>query len=161
MTNHYKRVKQFMELAQQAVPEYPTIPNRLTRELRAKLILEEAFETIEALGFTVGVPVRSMEVVIDSARLVLVERYDCNPVQVIDGCCDLKVVTTGTLIAFGVPDEPFQEEVDNNNLLKFGEGGHRNSDGKWVKPPNHPEPNVGGILQDLLRKNVKHDTEAT
>ena len=52
-TQHYERVKTFMENAGQAVPSAVTEPPAITRTLRAKLILEEALETIQALGITV------------------------------------------------------------------------------------------------------------
>jgi predicted HAD superfamily Cof-like phosphohydrolase len=81
-----------------------------------------------------------------------VELRDCmtpDLLQVIDGCCDIKVVTTGTLSAFGVHDSPFQQEVDRTNLAKFGPGGHRRDDGKWIKPPDWQPPRIQQIL-DLL-----------
>jgi predicted HAD superfamily Cof-like phosphohydrolase len=82
-------------------------------------------------------------------RLELINDFALNTAEVIDGCCDLKVVTTGTLSAFGLPDELFQEEVDTNNLAKFGPGGRRREDGKWVKPPNHKPPDIAGLLKRL------------
>ncbi|RME85522.1 MAG: hypothetical protein D6785_04320, partial [Planctomycetota bacterium] len=50
---HQKRVEEFMRLAGQEIPEVPTLPDEKTRLLRSKLILEEALETIHALGFAV------------------------------------------------------------------------------------------------------------
>ena len=64
-----------------------------------------------------------------------------------DGCADIKVVTTGTLSAFGIPDMMIQEEVDAANLRKFSEGGYRREDGKWMKPPDWTPPDIDGILE--------------
>jgi predicted HAD superfamily Cof-like phosphohydrolase len=80
-----------------------------------------------------------------------------NMEETIDGCCDLSVVTIGTLSTLGVPDKPFLEEVDNNNLAKFGPGGYRNDYGKWVKPPGHKPPDISRILSELTLDH--HDTE--
>ena len=72
-------------------------------------------------------------------------------VETIDGCCDLAVVTTGTLSACGVPDLPFQQAVDQNNLEKFGPGNTIRDDGKLIKPPGHKPPDIAGILSRLAR----------
>ncbi len=52
-TDHYDRVKTFMKLAGQDTPDEPIFPSLEIRKLRATLILEEAMETIYALGFCV------------------------------------------------------------------------------------------------------------
>jgi predicted HAD superfamily Cof-like phosphohydrolase len=144
-TSHQIRVEKFMLAAGQSVPQKPCIPNELTRILRARLILEECLETVEALGFQIdGGPKAMAEEILDGTA-------DCKPdlIEIIDGCCDIKVVTTGTLSACGLPDDPFQVEVDLNNLAKFGPGGHRRSDGKWEKPPNFTGPDIKGVLERL------------
>jgi len=147
---HQKRVEEFMTLAEQEVPLAPTIPDEKTRILRAKLILEEALETIHALGILVyvrsdpqgfAVQVCSEEIKFDPNRL----KPDLE--QIADGCADISVVTTGTLLACGIADEALQHEVDLNNLAKFSPGGYRRDDGKWVKPPDHPVPDIAGILK--------------
>jgi len=53
LTDHAHRVHAFMLRAKQTTPTMPTLPDEKTRLLRAKLIMEEALETIEALGVTV------------------------------------------------------------------------------------------------------------
>jgi predicted HAD superfamily Cof-like phosphohydrolase len=153
-SQHQFRVEEFMKLAGQEVPAVPTMPSAEIRKLRAKLILEEALETVKALGFRAGVySVDNYFTRIEMERLELRTDFDPDMVEIIDGCCDLKVVTTGTLSAFGLPDEPFQTEVDRNNLAKFGPGGHRRDDGKWVKPPGHKPPDIAGILKWLEGKD--------
>lgn len=69
-----------------------------------------------------------------------------NIIGVADGCCDVKVVTTGTLTAFGLSDDSLQFEVDSNNLRKFAEGHTIDSGGKLIKPPNHPAPRIKEII---------------
>lgn len=146
-SEHQKRVEKFMGHAEQVVPIQPMIPDQRTRKFRAKIILEEALEAIHGLGFSVKLP--------PGERVLTEECYDLSNdghlppdlIEIVDGCCDLQVVTTGTLSACGVPDQLVQWEVDQNNLAKFGKGGYRReSDGKWMKPPDHKPPRIREII---------------
>jgi hypothetical protein len=73
-------------------------------------------------------------------------------VELVDGCCDLSVVTIGTLSACGVSDDPFLMEVDQNNLDKFGDGHSYREDGKLIKPPDHQPPRIEELLEDIRPK---------
>ena len=146
-TTHQLRVESFMSLAGQDVPSKPTIPITAVRALRARLILEEAFETVHALGF--DVMVRHLR---EPLKIEHMEVWGNQPgfslIDVVDGCCDLRFVTTGTLSAIGVQDEMVQKIVDDANLRKFGPGGYRDKGGKWIKPPDFvgPEPELRKAL---------------
>ena len=154
---HYKRVREFMIKAQQKVRDTPEILTEEERLLRAKLIFEECMETINlGLGVDIGTmyndPDEGPTYVEYSPHNQFIEFSIERPmdlIETIDGCADIKVVTTGTLVAMGVPDAPIQLEVDNNNLAKFGPGGYRDESGKWIKPPNHQPPNLQGVLDSL------------
>jgi len=143
-TPHYNRVKEFMQRVGQDTPEIATEPSEKIRILRAKLILEEALETVEALGVRVlneGVEVTEDGLVYDAPGEV-------NLQEVADGCADISVVTIGTLIAFGIDDDPLLKEVDASNLRKFGEGSYRREDGKWMKPPGWTPPDIMGAIDN-------------
>lgn len=151
-SEHQQRVAQFMRLAGQAVPNTFTVPDVETRRLRARLILEEALETIEALGFSVHMTliVGSVDIAADDVDgLEFIEDKKFNPIEVIDGCCDLDVVSVaGTLAALGLPDLPFLAEVDKKNLEKGA--GHRDPQtGKWIKPADWTPPDIAGVLSKL------------
>jgi len=143
-TIHQQKVDKFMILAGQEVPTKPMIPDEETRKLRASLILEESLETIKALGFLPKVA--NSTVYIESVKFE--SAFEPNMIEVADGCADVKVVTTGTLTAFGIDDNELQDVVDENNLAKFGPGGHRREDGKWMKPPDHQPPNIEKVLNE-------------
>lgn len=138
---HQRKVEAFMRKAGQEPPSKPCIPNAGTRLLRARLILEEALETITALGCKVqaesGTPVLTAE--LDESFIVKLD-------DIVDGCCDVSVVTIGTLSACGIPDMPVLDIVDENNLAKFGPGSYRRDDGKWIKPPGHKPPDFRPIF---------------
>lgn len=145
-TPHAARIRAFMLKADQDTPDAPTIPDEDIRILRAKLILEEALETVRALGVTVRQaddgPVSAKDAIL---RFSAEGEVDLE--GVVDGCADISVVTIGTLIAFGVDDEPILEEVDRANLRKFAPGSYRREDGKWIKPPGWTPPDILGVLE--------------
>ncbi len=167
-SEHQKRVDEFHRLAGHIDPTEPTVPSPETRRLRARLILEEALETIGALGCIVfwrdqetddtGIisgPVDSSPYELGISENCIQDGNSLSLEEIADGCWDTIVVTTGTLSACGIDDQEGQEEVDNNNLAKFGPGGYRRDDGKWVKPPNHPKPDIKGVLERQRDKEVQ------
>lgn len=119
MSEHQKRIAEFMRLAGQDLPDHVTVPSREVRELRARLILEEAIETIDALGFCAEVVIRNDGSQLMKGPIVVAHDRGYNLTQVADGCADISVVTVGTLLAFGIADKPLLEEVDRSNLAKF------------------------------------------
>lgn len=105
MTNEQQRVRDWMKAFGQDCPETPTIPSLEIRKLRAKLILEEALETIKGLGLSTALHdsadgemlIHSIEELTPSFE----SKFEPNLIDIIDGCEDLKVVTEGTLVACG------------------------------------------------------------
>ncbi len=116
--------------------------------LRANLILEEAKETIEALGFEINlVPVHEIGYG-TRKEATLIEKFEPNLKEIADGCADISVVTIGTLIACGIHDAELLKAVDRNNLDKFGPGHSIREDGKLIKPPGHKPPDILQILRN-------------
>jgi predicted HAD superfamily Cof-like phosphohydrolase len=144
-TPHYERVKDFMQRVGQPTPERLTIPDERTRVLRAKLILEEALETVRALGVHVRTG-GDDGVVLDDETMIFEAGGEVDLIEVVDGCADISVVTIGTLISIGVDDEPVLEEVDSSNLRKFEPGSYRREDGKWMKPPGWTPPDIKAAI---------------
>lgn len=154
MRIHLAAVRKFMSKAGQALPDSPEVPSSEVRELRARLILEEAFETVAALGVSVSLPMMGGSddpslaafLTVTPERLQLVARGDVDLVGVADGCADVLVVTSGTALACGFNLERVLRAVDESNLAKFAPGGYRRDDGKWVKPPDWIPPPIAEIL---------------
>lgn len=131
-------------------PDFPKHPSAEVRLLRARLIMEEALETIQALGFNPnvyyneaphGLPITMGAVKFENRNLPI------DLIEIADGCADLSVVTIGTLSACGIADEPLLEEVDRSNLDKFRGDAHRREDGKWVKPSDWVKPDIAAVLK--------------
>lgn len=144
----------------QRVPIKPTLPTPEERLLRARLVLEEAFEFAVACGVNVFIKSsnESDDPPLDYSDLALVlpeldARRSLDIMdEMTDALADLSVVTIGSFIAMGVFDKPILEEVDANNRLKIHPdmGGSKNPiTGKWEKNPDHPAPNFKSILVDM------------
>ncbi len=144
-----------MQKVGQETPASPTIPDEQTRVLRAKLILEEALETVTALGVRVEAESGDgrVDLTDENVHLSFTAHHDVDLEGVVDGCADISVVTIDTLIAFGVDDEPVLEEVDSANLRKFAPGSYMRDDGKWIKPPDWHPPDILGILDRQVPVN--------
>lgn len=142
---HQAMVDDFMVKAGQRVRYSPTHAlSADERLLRGRLILEEALETARDLGLslTFEAPTNVQDWLRADGQLDLE--------GVIDGCCDLRVVTTGTMSAIGCDCDTFQPLIDLANLAKFGPGGYRREDGKWMKPPDWKKPDIMGTLLPLM-----------
>lgn len=152
---HYLRIAEMMEGFGQATPQVPTIPDPKTRELRVRLIVEEALEYAAASG--VEVRLRGSldaDATLSFAELEFKATGEPDLLEMADGLADLSVVTIGSLVACGIADKPLLEEVDANNLLKVATGHKDPVTGKFIKSPHHPPP---GIREVLLRQGFKDD----
>lgn len=158
---HQQRVEKFMALAKQEIPSSPIMPNEKTRELRAKLILEEALETVRDLGFSAMFCPESVqeqeERWIKKDNIVLFPNGKESLKNIADGCADIIVVTTGTLSACGLSDMSVQKEVDDNNLAKFGPGHSFREDGKLIKPPDHKPPKLQQVIDLQIEESKNAD----
>ena len=134
MTKESQNVKKFMLAFKQECPSKPIQIDEKTAKLRAKLILEEAFETIvKGLGLEVVISdggingdftenfVTLTESVVDKKlwQVDFLKFKEVDLVELADGVSDVLVVTEGTAIACGIDSEPIHEAVSNSNLSKF------------------------------------------
>lgn len=145
MTKLQRQVGEFHALFKLTRGETPAIRDP---ELRARLILEEALETVEALlGWD------ALDVVDEAVRrwqmkdFVSVGEHG-QPVTslagVADGCADLLYVTYGTAVACGFDLEPICDLVHAANMAKVG-GPVVN--GKQLKPAGWQPPDVASELR--------------
>ena len=149
MLDHESRVREFMRLAGQLIPAEPITPTEEVCKLRATLILEEALETIDALGFVVKVKSLYNDCTIERDVVECIPHGDPpDLVEIADGCADTIVVSTGTLISCGVPSEPLLELIDASNLAKYSGDYKIRPDGKVIKPTSWKKPDIASLLQN-------------
>jgi predicted HAD superfamily Cof-like phosphohydrolase len=125
-----------------------TLATEEGRELRAKLIMEEAVETVAALGFDVaaviekyGVPgVRPHKEVARFSK----SYDDFHLADFIDGVCDTIYVTVGGIVNLGISLDPYWDEVQRANMDKLA--GPKREDGKQLKPEGWVGPRHDVIL---------------
>ena len=114
------------------------------RRLRAALILEEAREAIEALGFSVLV----VESVPGSPKgLVEIPGFEYDEEHLAKELADVLYVTYGTGDTQSLPVEDVYQEVHRSNMSKLVDGKPlRREDGKFLKGPNYRPADVHGVL---------------
>lgn len=135
MTKEQEQVKEWMKHFGQATPNKPTMPLLEDRKLRAKLILEEALETINK-GLGIGI---EFDIVLDNrgtnygTKIYTILLNDINfdsfefcsyghsnMVELADGLADLHYVAyCGTAATCGVDMEPIFAEVHRSNMTKL------------------------------------------
>ena len=148
MQKYIDGIVAFMQKAGQATPEKLTIPSEQDRILRAKLILEEAFELINE-GLGIGVANFGHFLKPDDFNYVITGEAD--PVESMDGACDLFWTAVGGVsIVFGADLNSVLDEVDRSNQSKFIDG-HRREDGKWIKGPSYSPADIAKVLKDRVR----------
>jgi len=130
MTKGQEQVKDFMRFFGQDCPNKPTQINEDTAKLRARLILEEAFETItQGLGLNIILKKHGDSVMVNEESLSewlkeveavtfqKLKEVDLNKLS--DGLADLAYVSEfGTAVAAGIDLEPIQEIVHFSNMTK-------------------------------------------
>ena len=145
---HVNKVREFMNKAGQPIPERPTVPDEATARARASLVIEEALELLDALGY-MFFSTREKEP--DGSIKV---NYGITPngkapdlEKIADGVADVCVVANGTALACGIDPTQIQSAVDDSNLDKFRGDAHMNEAGKWIKPSDWVKPDIVGILK--------------
>lgn len=120
------------EVALQRVPLSPSLDEYPFR-LRARMLLEEVHEFVEACGFES-----------DPSGVEWNVRGEHDWAEMIDALIDTIVVAVGGLRAMGVEMRPFWEAVHASNMAK--KGGPINAEGKRLKPEGWRAPPIAEIL---------------
>ena len=147
MNKWQRQVAEFHEATGSTIGETLDIRDR---ELRAKLIMEEAVETVAALGYTVTADIFSAEAWSRNDAEGDIGSFtktfkEPDLIEVIDGLCDLTYVVTGTAVAMGFDMDPHYEEVHRANMTK--PAGPKREDGKQLKPEGWRPPAHDKIIE--------------
>lgn len=143
------QVLAFHEATDSAVATEPTLMDEETRALRAKLIMEEAVETVAALGFDVSADIVKADSFLGEHNGSFIGRFNKayekpNLLDFIDGMCDLIYVIAGSAVSAGVDLAPHFDEVHDANMRKLA--GPKREDGKQLKPEGWRGPDHGRII---------------
>jgi predicted HAD superfamily Cof-like phosphohydrolase len=134
-----------------SAPTAPAKPELREAELRARLIAEEAAETVAGL---VG-DEKAAEILTEQARFAhRPPRREPDIVEVVDGLCDLLYVVFGTAEAIGVELAPFFERVHAANMRKLNRPINEHGKRGW-KPPGWADPK--NVIRSLLEV-ARYDT---
>nr|WP_282580299.1 hypothetical protein [Nocardioides sp. InS609-2] len=142
-------VAEFMHAFGQEVRSTPTTditPDE--RALRARLVLEEALEFVEAMGCDATVD--DVDVTKDSVTVEINRDVETDLVEATDALADLNVVGKGSALTLGIPVDDAFRIVHRTNMAKLGPDGEpiRRDDGKVQKPEGWQPPTQA--LRDLL-----------
>jgi predicted HAD superfamily Cof-like phosphohydrolase len=135
-----RQVQEFHEAMGLTVGTTPAIREP---ELRARLLLEECFETVDAL-----LGEDAVDAVNAAYEAWQGRDYDGGPdlAGVADGIADLIYVAYGTAVACGIDLERIEEAVHRTNMAK--KDGPIDETGKKRKPPGWTPPDVAGLLRE-------------
>lgn len=135
--------REFLKATKQNFKETPGEPSSKEVELGARLILEEAFETVEAAGVLVldgrGRAIRFNELNFHKSRPV-------DLAKLADGLGDTKFVVYGMANQHGIDLEPFDDVIFESNMSKVKNGTEDPLTGKFLKPSDWMSPDFQGII---------------
>lgn len=147
MTSSYEQVKEFHEVFGHPVGERPEVPNDDRLVLRVALILEEAMELADAMGFSTADTKDSINYMLNRIG-PRVYAEDINIVEVADALGDLDYVVNGAALECGINLPAVTTEVHRSNMTKLGPDGKPiyREDGKILKGEGYEPPNLESVL---------------
>ena len=144
---HDTPVVEFHEAFGAPVAWSPTVPPPERRRLRCELMLEEVLELADASGLQLWLD--GSMLTREPGRLrfrVADDKPDL--VAAADALADIRYVTDGASLEWGIPLEKCLREVHRSNMSKLGADGTPllREDGKILKGPHFTPPALGDIL---------------
>jgi len=142
---HDTPVVEFHEAFGAPVAWSPQVPSTNRRLLRCKLLLEETLEFITASGY--NLTVNNEDVMFQ--QIDLLDVNEPSLIEAADALADIRYVTDGAALEWGIPLEKCLREVHRSNMSKLGEDGKPilRADGKILKGPHFTLPDLASILE--------------
>jgi predicted HAD superfamily Cof-like phosphohydrolase len=142
-----EQVAEFHVLMQIPDRKTPGPIDAATLRLRMRLVIEEAFELVEACvdysdgQDVVGYKVRVLSLI---SRAVLVPQLP----KIADALGDIDYVVAGTRLQLGIQGKPIADAIHYANMRKVGpEGVMRDEHGKVTKPKDWLPPDIAKVLR--------------
>lgn len=145
--NSYERVKEFHKTFGHPVADAPTSIKDDRYILRLALILEEAFELADALGFSTYDIKDSADYMLNTIGPRVYDK-EVDIVAVADALGDLEYVVNGAALEMGIPLPEVVAEIHRSNMTKLGPEGKPiyREDGKILKGENYEPPRLEKVL---------------
>jgi predicted HAD superfamily Cof-like phosphohydrolase len=144
----HEQLLEFHRKVGQPILDKPQVPDEARVRLRAALIAEEFFETMEAMFAPDAGLKEAREYVMDACKNAPIAVHMAD---FADGLADLDYVIEGTRIEFGIDGAPIAAEVHRANMAKAvgptGRDGPVAGNGKILKPPGWKPPDIEGELR--------------
>lgn len=153
---HDTPVVEFHEAFGHPVVWSPKYAPNVRAKLRVMLLVEEVLEFVAASGFKLVIEY-SNPASEDPICKLIDSKHPPDIVQVADALGDIRYVTDGASLEWGIPLEKILREVHRSNMSKLGEDGKPvyRDDGKVMKGPNFTPPEIEAILE--LYKGVNNE----
>jgi predicted HAD superfamily Cof-like phosphohydrolase len=123
MKKALEQVTEFHNIFKIYSQDRPKLPQKVTRDLRKRILKEEYEEYQQA-------------------------EDDDDLVEIADALADMIYVIIGTAVSYGIPIDKVFDEVHASNMSKLGTNGQPiyRSDGKISKGENFFEPNIKKLV---------------
>lgn len=151
----FEQVTEFHRVFGHPIENAPLTPDVSQMKFRARFLLEETVELIQALGarHEGNQHLRRAVDLIERAReqISMAKDYEFNDVdlvEVADALGDLDYITSGAALTFGIPLPEVVAEIHRSNMSKLGADGKPiyNDEGKAQKGPGYFKPQLELIL---------------
>lgn len=154
MSGHFLEVVRFNEAARGALPHTPTNLTLDQTKLALRLIVEESFESVEAMFKPGSAALVRMTQFKDAIQYTLANEtteddLEQNSVELLDGLCDTLVVCMGMAAMAGLPLNEGMDEVNRSNLAKIDPVTGvciKDAGGKIQKPAGWQKPDLVAVL---------------
>lgn len=148
-SEHQQAVEKLLRGIGHPVPDRPVVADTLLLKSQLQLVAEEFFELLDALTTELYVdPTVDVRRSIQYKNVAFRGLAFPDLVQIADACGDLMVVVVGMMSLCGIADIGLLREINDNNLLKLKNGKLCPHTGKFIKPPDHPKPNIAYRLEE-------------
>ena len=153
MIKYQEQVKEFMSLIGQDCPDKPVIPSDKDLILRARVILEETLEYINASGVSFSLLIDDISVDIkDISSLDFQKTHETDIVEVADAIGDIGYINYGSANCFGLDMEEIEDEIHANNMTKI-KTGYKDENGKFRKGTDYVPIDLRPIIFKQLEGN--------
>lgn len=141
--NSYERVREFHETFGHPVADKPVVPADDRTRLRLSLILEEALELADAMGFFTQEVREYIDKMVDYGPVV-----EGDLIGIADALGDLDYVVNGAALEHGIDLPVVTAEIHRSNMTKLGPDGKPiyREDGKILKGEGYEPPQLEKIL---------------